>query len=257
MSMIGIYKITNLTNGKSYVGQSVHIERRWMEHCLPSANSLIAKAIQKYGKEQFTFQVIEECMPEQLDEKEEYYISHYNTVVPNGYNVMDWVDGRATYFNIDKEVLENLFNDIQNSEMSFDTIGEKYDLSRRTIIRINQGHTHFCKEKDYPLRKPKESVKKVVRKGTEYTLTKFCVDCGTPISGKAVRCRPCHDKYQRVVDRPAREELKQLIRTTPFTTIGKQYNVSDNAVRKWCKMYNLPFKSSEIKKISDSEWTEM
>ena len=246
MSMIGIYRITNLTNGKSYVGQSVHIERRWTEHCLPSANSLIAKAIQKYGKEQFTFQVIEECMPEQLDEKEEYYISHYNTVVPNGYNVMDWVDGHATYFNIDKEVLENLFNDIQNSEMSFDTIGEKYDLSRRTIIRINQGHTHFCKEKDYPLRKKKPE-----------ELNKYCIDCGIRIALGATRCRPCHDKHQRVVDRPLREELKQLIRTTPFTTIGKQYGVSDNAVRKWCKMYNLPSKSSEIKKISDSEWTEM
>lgn len=245
MSMIGIYKITNLTNGKSYIGQSVHIERRWMEHCLPSAKSLIAKAIQKYGKEQFSFQVIEECLQEQLDEKEEYYISHYNTVVPNGYNIMDWVDGHATYFNIDKEVLENLFNDIQNSEMSFDTIGEKYDLSRRTIIRINQGHTHFCKEKEYPLRKKSEE------------LNKYCVDCGVRIACGATRCRPCHDKHQRVVERPSREELKQLIRITPFTTIGKQYGVSDNAVRKWCKMYNLPSKSSEIKKISDSEWTEM
>jgi group I intron endonuclease len=243
--MIGIYKITNLTNGKSYVGQSVHIERRWTEHCLPSANSLIAKAIQKYGKEQFTFQVVEECAPEQLDEKEEYYISHFNTVTPNGYNVMDWVDGHATYFNIDKEVLENLFNDIQNSEMSFDAIGEKYDLSRRTIIRINQGHTHFCKEKEYPLRKKSEE------------LNKYCVDCGVKIAYGATRCRTCHDKHQRVVERPSREELKQLIRTTPFTTIGKQYGVSDNAVRKWCKIYNLPSKSSEIKKIGDSEWMEM
>jgi group I intron endonuclease len=243
--MIGIYKITNLTNGKSYIGQSVHIERRWMEHCLPSAKSLIAKAIQKYGKEQFSFQVIEECLQEQLDEKEEYYISHYNTVVPNGYNIMDWVDGHATYFNIDKEVLEDLFNDIQNSEMSFDAIGEKYDLSRRTIIRINQGHTHFCKEKEYPLRKKSEE------------LNKYCIDCGIKIACGATRCRTCHDKHQRVVERPSREELKQLIRITPFTTIGKQYGVSDNAVRKWCKMYNLPSKSSEIKKISDSEWTEM
>ena len=243
--MIGIYKITNLTNGKSYVGQSIHIERRWMEHCLPSANSLIAKAIQKYGKEQFAFQVIEECLPEQLDEKEEYYISHYNTVVPNGYNIMDWVDGHATYFHIDKEVLENLFNDIQNSEMSFDIIGEKYDLSRRTITKINQGQTHFCKEKEYPLRKRPEEP------------NKYCVDCGIRITSGANRCKSCHDKYQRVVDRPSREELKQLIRTTPFTTIGKQYGVSDNTIRKWCKMYNLPFKSSEIKKISNSEWTEM
>ena len=243
--MIGIYKITNLTNGKSYIGQSVHIERRWVEHCLPSGKSLIAKAIQKYGKEQFSFQVIEECLQEQLDEKEEYYISHYNTVVPNGYNIMDWVDGHSTCFNIDKEVLENLFNDIQNSEMSFDAIGEKYDLSRRTIIRINQGHTHFYKEKEYPLRKKPEE------------LNKYCVDCGIKIVSGATRCRTCHDKHQRVVERPSREELKQLIRTTPFTTIGRQYGVSDNAVRKWCKMYNLPSKSSEIKKIGDSEWTEM
>lgn len=129
--------------------------------------------------------------------------------------------------------------------MPFDVIGEKYDLSRRTIIRINQGQTHFCKEKDYPLRKKSEG------------LNKYCIDCGIRIASGATRCRSCYDKHQRVVDRPSREELKQLIRTTPFTTIGKQYGVSDNAVRKWCKMYNLPFKSSEIKKISNSEWMEI
>ena len=72
-----------------------------------------------------------------------------------------------------------------------------------------------------------------------------------------MRCKECNDSHQRVVNRPSREVLKQLIRTTPFTTLGKRYGVSDNAVRKWCKMYNLPFKSSEIKKISDFEWTEI
>ena len=243
--MIGIYKITNLTNGKSYIGQSVHIERRWVEHCLPSANSLIAKAIQKYGKEQFSFQVIEECSQEQLNEKEEQYISYYNTVVPNGYNIMDWVEGHATCFNIDKKVLDNLFDDIQNSDMSFETIGEKYGLSHRTIVRINQGHTHFCKEREYPLRKKVEEQ------------NRYCVDCGVRITIGASRCRDCHDKHQRVIVRPSREELKQLIRSIPFTTIGKQYGVSDNAIRKWCKAYNLPFKSSEIKKISNSEWLEI
>lgn len=30
---IGIYKITNLLNGKIYIGQSIHIEKRWKEHC--------------------------------------------------------------------------------------------------------------------------------------------------------------------------------------------------------------------------------
>ena len=54
-----------------------------------------------------------------------------------------------------------------------------------------------------------------------------------------------------------REELKNLIRSTPFTTIGKRYGVSDNAVRKWCDKYGLPRKASEIKAYSEDEWTKI
>ena len=43
----------------------------------------------------------------------------------------------------------------------------------------------------------------------------------------------------------------------PFLIIGKKYNVSDNAVRKWCKTYNLPFRVSDIKNISDEEWKKI
>jgi group I intron endonuclease len=52
---IGIYKISNLINGKIYIGQSVHIEKRWQQHCNNTGRSLIAKAIQKYGKDSFSF----------------------------------------------------------------------------------------------------------------------------------------------------------------------------------------------------------
>lgn len=65
MSM-GIYKITNLFNGKVYIGQSIHIERRWKEHCFFSANSLIGKAIQKYGKQNFSFEILEEVQDEEV-----------------------------------------------------------------------------------------------------------------------------------------------------------------------------------------------
>lgn len=51
-----------------------------------------------------------------------------------------------------------------------------------------------------------------------------------------------------------REELKQLIRNQSFLAIGKQFNVSDNAIRKWCDKYNLPRKKTEIKNYSDKEW---
>lgn len=86
----------------------------------------------------------------------------------------------------------------------------------------------------------------------------LCPICNKNLMLKnSVMCRECYNFSQRVADWPTREELKQLIRTIPFTTIGKQYGVSDNAVRKWCDYYNLPRKSSEIKKYSDNEWIQI
>lgn len=86
-----------------------------------------------------------------------------------------------------------------------------------------------------------------------------CIDCGKVISPKAIRCINCEYKHrtsEKVVG-ISREELKQLIRSTPFTAIGKKYNVSDNAVRKWCEKYNLPKKTSEIKLLTDEEWVKI
>lgn len=85
--MIGIYKITKKENGKAYIGQSNDIQRRFSEHQTKGVESRIPLdiAIQKYGKDAFTYEVIEECSLEELNEKEIYWIKFYNTV-ENGYN---------------------------------------------------------------------------------------------------------------------------------------------------------------------------
>lgn len=79
----GIYKITNLTTDECYIGQAVDMYKRWCEHCkcglgidTPPGNKLY-KAIQEYGLNNFTFEVLEECSSNQLNEKEKYFIELY------------------------------------------------------------------------------------------------------------------------------------------------------------------------------------
>ena len=83
--MIGIYKITKISNSKSYIGQSNDIERRFKEHKY-KIDLPIEIAIQKYGVAAFKFEVIEECTLDELDEKEIYWIAYYNTYKGFGYN---------------------------------------------------------------------------------------------------------------------------------------------------------------------------
>lgn len=85
----------------------------------------------------------------------------------------------------------------------------------------------------------------------------YCIDCGKEIDPKSIRCIVCHGKSVRVPLEKmpvTREELKLLIRTIPFTTIGTKYGVSDNAVRKQCVKFNLPHAVKEIKSYSNEEW---
>lgn len=84
-----------------------------------------------------------------------------------------------------------------------------------------------------------------------------CVDCGCDITEGSIRCEKCGRKHRRKVERPDRDKLKTLIRNNSFLEIGRLYDVSDNAIRKWCKLYKLPYHKSEIKSISDLEWDKI
>lgn len=87
----GIYKITNIETKECYIGQAVDIAARWNEHAkcglgidTPVGNKLY-KAMQEYGLWNFSWEMLEECPKEQLNEKERYYIDLYSSY-ELGYN---------------------------------------------------------------------------------------------------------------------------------------------------------------------------
>ena len=85
-----VYKITNTVNGKAYIGISTHEpeKRRIKDHLSGYGNRIIAKAVRKYGKDAFNYEILEaNVFDEFLPDLEVAYIAHFNTVVPNGYNL--------------------------------------------------------------------------------------------------------------------------------------------------------------------------
>lgn len=84
-----VYVITNLIDGKQYVGQAKDMNERFDQHCQKNTHyvSIVHDAILKYGKENFSVMAL--YYGEEYNEMEKYYIRNLHTKVPDGYNVAD------------------------------------------------------------------------------------------------------------------------------------------------------------------------
>lgn len=246
----GIYKITNKINNHSYIGQSIDIKERWAKEknraFNPNAeeyNKTLCKAFRKYGLDNFTWEILEECSQEKLDQKEKYYIQLFDTYF-NGYNeTTGGQDGCNSQSKISKQQLLEIYNLLQNSNVSQGDIARQFNVGQDVISTINHGKSRRLEGYIYPLRNNRKE-------------KRYCCDCGKELSdNKSVRCNVCnHLKDRKVSNRPNRNELKKLIRNQSFTSLGKKFGVADNTIRKWCRGYGLPSTKKDINSYSDEEW---
>lgn len=130
-----IYKITNIVNGKSYIGQTIQdVKERFYQHCATKcskavSNMAIHKAIKKYGKSNFTIEVIEEIDSANLNDREKYWIKYYNSY-NNGYNSTEGgQEGCKPFKNLDVDSIIKEYN----SGKSLRTLGTIFKVDKQTI----------------------------------------------------------------------------------------------------------------------------
>jgi group I intron endonuclease len=143
--MIGIYKITN-PNGRIYIGQSTNIEFRWSTYkklrC--SDQPSLYNSLKKYGPENHTFEVIEECCVDELDSKEIYWglkldvlsNKHLNNRLGRGFGSVDSEEtklkksishkGKSNYWLKNKKLSASHCEKIRQGK-----IGKKHNVTKK------------------------------------------------------------------------------------------------------------------------------
>lgn len=85
---------------------------------------------------------------------------------------------------------------------------------------------------------------------TEMPTKNYCIDCGIEVGRGIKRCKSCHPLFTRR-NIPEKENLIQTIKEEKanLTRVGERFGVSCNAVRKWCRGYELPHTSGALKEM--------
>lgn len=152
-----IYKIENLINHKIYIGQSIHPEKRFQEHCQKNTvyTSLINKAIQKYGINNFSFTIL--GWFEDYNEKEKEYIQKFRSYTPYGYNIAKGGENPpiGSHCIITPEQAQLIKKDLKNFNIPLKQIVKKYKVTYDIVRHIKDGTAWNDGNENYPLR-PKE-----------------------------------------------------------------------------------------------------
>lgn len=137
--MAYIYKIINIENNKIYIGKTEHINpnKRFLEHIREAKrkqykNRPLYSAINKYGEENFLFEIIEET--NNPTEREQYWIKYYNSFGENGYNVTLGGEGKISLNH--KKIIEDYY--IYQNTIKVAILNNCSSQSVRNILKNNR-----------------------------------------------------------------------------------------------------------------------
>lgn len=160
-----IYLIENTINGKRYVGQTVRpVNVRISTHFSSAENrpeddahnSLLHKAIRKYGRESFQCSVVEANVPvDELDEKERFYIEKYQSMsYQHGYNLTTGGQSASRFARamVSVDEIDMVRDAIRQSNDNFVLLSEQLGIPVAVLQTINRGICYYSPDLTYPLR---------------------------------------------------------------------------------------------------------
>lgn len=247
--MIGIYKITNKVNGKVYIGQAVDIERRWKEHKKrifyqngKDYHSPLYRSMRKHGLNNFSFEVVEECPAEELNDKEIFYIALYDTY-NQGYNQTEGGNSHPHY-KLTPDDITAILHRLKTTSDNTRIIAKDFGVGFSTIRGINVGAIYKRDSESYPIRL--DMRKKQTKTQSPHTVIYRCPICNDKVQKQGSLCVRCAQIRSRKANRPEPLELARLIKEKGFEPVGKQFGVSGKTITKWCKSYDIPHTKKEL-----------
>lgn len=251
----GIYKVTNQINNKSYIGKSKHIYLRWKQHHTEpfnknanAYNTLFYRAIRKYGIDQFKFEIIEECLEKELNERERYWIKQYNTFIlstnSQGYNMTEGGEKTSFQLQYDIDLIEKLWNEGKTySEIRQITNYNSNILTRyldylQIDINERRRRANLYKEKivykyslngDYIQSYPSvsQAVRSLLSEYPKANTSNICYACSGKIQ-QAYGCIWSYKKYDKINKKVKHSKINQYDLTGKFI---KTYNTQTEAIR--------------------------
>lgn len=168
-----IYKIENLINHKIYIGQTNNPQRRFTEHRAKgyeeNSHKILYYAFDKYGIDNFSFDVIENVNDEDVNDREKYWIAYYDSF-ENGYNMTEGGDAPPTLKGMEHPQCNHTYDQIslvksllKETKLTTKEIASLTHYNISSINRINLGELHYDETMNYPIRKDNTKVNKAER----------------------------------------------------------------------------------------------